>query len=655
MVVPIKPTRWGFADMDMSTIREKYPQYSDLSDQELADGLYRKFYSDMPRAEFDVKIGLSQPEQEIEQGQVPSLQAGAPEDPNMATAAGLANDYNAGFQGVNPVSVSKAQAIGALKRGPDGAPLEIVGSMDGGLDGPVPAWMTPDKFITQIDPATGRELIYRKTPDMEESAAASTGRVLGVGAIAPTLPARSAKATSAAVAAAPARADEMAQAFKEAKVTPALGMRGGAAARLAGALEATPTGGGIINADAARALREIEEGVGRAKSRFGGVGTTAVEGGDALRRGADEFLSAFEADAARRYARVDRFVGASQPIAVSESAQTMRSVVDKFAATPEIAKQLGVTKWAKWLDDFDAAGGQIPWEALSEIRSSVGRTIGKMTGVLADQDQARVKQVYAALTRDMEAGAKAAGPKAYSAWKNANAAYQRGRETIDGALDLIFKSASPEQSFERLLNLGKGGGQSANLGKLREIKAAMPDEQWREVTSTVIAKLGDKGGEFSAAQFATNWGKMTEQARATMFTGKGVSAAAYRELRALVKTMDAAKSAGLEINRSRSGVVGGAMGMAALGYVEPTTLIVSALGPYGLAKASTSAGFLRAMNAAAKGSVAGLRSIAGAAKHPLSQEAALIIRALSAEEAGTSPRAIETQSLPKLPAPLAAQ
>lgn len=43
----------------IAEIRQQYPQYQDLSDQQLADSLYRKFYSDMPRADFDTKVGLA--------------------------------------------------------------------------------------------------------------------------------------------------------------------------------------------------------------------------------------------------------------------------------------------------------------------------------------------------------------------------------------------------------------------------------------------------------------------------------------------------------------------------------------------------------------------------------------------------------------------
>jgi len=50
--------------MDMPTIRAKYPQYSDLSDEELAQGLHKANYSDMPYGEFTQKIGLSQKQPE---------------------------------------------------------------------------------------------------------------------------------------------------------------------------------------------------------------------------------------------------------------------------------------------------------------------------------------------------------------------------------------------------------------------------------------------------------------------------------------------------------------------------------------------------------------------------------------------------------------
>ncbi len=43
----------------LAEFRQKYPEYNDMSDEQLADGLYRKHYSDMPRDEFNQKIGFT--------------------------------------------------------------------------------------------------------------------------------------------------------------------------------------------------------------------------------------------------------------------------------------------------------------------------------------------------------------------------------------------------------------------------------------------------------------------------------------------------------------------------------------------------------------------------------------------------------------------
>lgn len=48
--------------MNLQEIRAKYPQYSGLSDEQLADGLYRKFYDGkIPREQFNERIGLKPP------------------------------------------------------------------------------------------------------------------------------------------------------------------------------------------------------------------------------------------------------------------------------------------------------------------------------------------------------------------------------------------------------------------------------------------------------------------------------------------------------------------------------------------------------------------------------------------------------------------
>lgn len=45
--------------MDFKEVRAKFPQYSDLSDEQLGQALHKKFYADMPYEKFAVQIGLT--------------------------------------------------------------------------------------------------------------------------------------------------------------------------------------------------------------------------------------------------------------------------------------------------------------------------------------------------------------------------------------------------------------------------------------------------------------------------------------------------------------------------------------------------------------------------------------------------------------------
>jgi hypothetical protein len=61
----------------IADIRKQYPQYSDISDAQLADAFYSKFYSDMPKEEFYRSISFS-----------PEVQRGRPtmvNDPRILT------------------------------------------------------------------------------------------------------------------------------------------------------------------------------------------------------------------------------------------------------------------------------------------------------------------------------------------------------------------------------------------------------------------------------------------------------------------------------------------------------------------------------------------------------------------------------------------
>jgi len=70
--------------MQFADVRKKYPQYDDLSDDQLAGALHKKYYSDMDLEEFSSKIGLSKPSMYQQAGQM--VEEHAPALPELGAA-----------------------------------------------------------------------------------------------------------------------------------------------------------------------------------------------------------------------------------------------------------------------------------------------------------------------------------------------------------------------------------------------------------------------------------------------------------------------------------------------------------------------------------------------------------------------------------------
>lgn len=92
----------------LAEIRQQYPQYSDLDDNTLADALYKKFYSDMPRDQFNAKLGISAAPSEP---QGPAEFQGPPQQPMSGAVLPFSTDET-GKTSFDP----NAGIIGALKR-----------------------------------------------------------------------------------------------------------------------------------------------------------------------------------------------------------------------------------------------------------------------------------------------------------------------------------------------------------------------------------------------------------------------------------------------------------------------------------------------------------------------------------------------------------
>ena len=118
--------------MTLDEIRAQYPEYSDLSDQELADKLYESNYSDMDRNEFNQKIQFNPnpPAPEPDQGFIDSVVTTFREVGEALTYDNVVK-YLVENQGL-PAGIAASIAgaiIGGVTAGPKGA---LVGGIVGG-------------------------------------------------------------------------------------------------------------------------------------------------------------------------------------------------------------------------------------------------------------------------------------------------------------------------------------------------------------------------------------------------------------------------------------------------------------------------------------------------------------------------------------------
>lgn len=92
----------------MAEVRAKFPQYNDMSDQQLAGALHKKFYSDMPEAEFNAKVGLSAPQAPVQAQAAPT--PGYGEDMLRSAGSGL----RSGVEGMAGMLGDAAQTQGDI-------------------------------------------------------------------------------------------------------------------------------------------------------------------------------------------------------------------------------------------------------------------------------------------------------------------------------------------------------------------------------------------------------------------------------------------------------------------------------------------------------------------------------------------------------------
>tara|TARA_R100000234_G_C5000319_1_gene180033 strand:+ start:861 stop:2702 length:1842 start_codon:yes stop_codon:yes gene_type:complete len=444
-----------------------------------------------------------------------------------------------------------------------------------------------------------------------------------------------------------------AQAAQDINVTPTLGMQGRGAGLIEAAAANVPfSAGNVVRANE----RVVDQMSDAFQTAVGKVGTpTSVSGaGEAAQRGGQAFVNTFQDKSTRLYDAVDKKIGFNTKVQAPNALATVKELTKYAQEYPEISNFLNRPKFQSLLSSLEKetkflneAGrpfqilNEVPYELLADLRSSVGKSVSKIKGPLADLSEADLKRLYGALSDDMRLAAEKAGPDAVKAFNRANKYYSAGQARIDSALKKITKAdVTPEKAYSEIVALATADSPRGSTKKLLELKKSLPKDEWSTVSATIFRKLGEARpaqagapdasdfAEFNPATFLTNYNKMDKSAKLVLLSGN-VPRSAASELDKLARVVERYKRRPVSTGSSPANAVlaffaGTAADFGAAAMIAASTFAGT--------KLLTSTPALKAVNAAAAGNFTKLRRLAqdGSA---IGSEAATLLRLIGADQA----------------------
>lgn len=142
--------------MNIQEIRQKFPQYKDLNDIQLASALHKKYYADMPFPEFSEKVGLTALEEAKAREQYSPTAGMSTTDKLLAGAGKAFTDISRGAAQIAGFGPSRADTDETKRLD---APLMdtkagVVGNIGGNIAAAIPA-----AFIPGANTAVGASLV----------------------------------------------------------------------------------------------------------------------------------------------------------------------------------------------------------------------------------------------------------------------------------------------------------------------------------------------------------------------------------------------------------------------------------------------------------------------------------------------------------------
>jgi hypothetical protein len=330
-------------------------------------------------------------------------------------------------------------------------------------------------------------------------------------------------------------------------------------------------GAPLVNASG-RTLEQLGAKAEEVAGSYGSAGKPADAGEVASKSLTDWITGESQAKADKAYAKVDAAVN---PAILTPLDHTL-DVISQIAAKQQ-ASHLPPGRAVDIVLPAATAPGGLTYEGIKNLRTNIGGML--KSGILPEGvDGGQLKQIYGALSDDLGVSVAASGPQAQAAFDRANKYYDLLKDRRSALAKIVGAQgdAAPERVFDRLTAMASSGPR-ADITKLTQARKAMGADDWNEISSAVVGRLGrDVEGNFSAQRFVSDYNNLSEAGRNLLFKSTDNPLKTHLDDIATVSS----RFKRLQQFANPSGTARGVLGAAGLGglFVEPLTTLTTMLG-----------------------------------------------------------------------------
>lgn len=263
-----------------------------------------------------------------------------------------------------------------------------------------------------------------------------------------------------------------------------------------------------------QAIEQIGTKADEVAQNYGGSSVPS-NAGDTARSGIKDWIQGRSADTSKKlYDKVDDLVNPD----VKTPLEATRNTVAEIASKRDAAGLSSGKATDAVLEAVQRADG-LTYEGVKTLRTNVGEML--KGGILPEGvSGSELKQIYGALSKDLEASvATAGGPEASAAFNRANKYYGLVSDRRESLAKIIGAdgNAPAETVFGRIEAMA-GSTSRADISKLAQARKAIGSDDWNEMASTVVSRLGrDVEGNFSPQRFVTAYGKLSDAGKQILF------------------------------------------------------------------------------------------------------------------------------------------